>query len=1006
MSDRLASTYRSWRRARPGRRIGPVPSGAALRLLALLALACAAAVPDRGLADDAAASVQWQALDVPAWTSATTGFRGASQRDLPLVDKAYDGGPIQLGGRTFDHGLGLYPYAEVTYLLDGRYDRLQATVGARPRAWTAAGGARVLLYGDSALLYDSGPLLADASPRELAAALAGVQELRVVAVSLPNVDPAYAYFASPLLLPAPVRRPAQAPPPPERAWAPLAAQGTARAAAVRRWQAAQGGPGAVRVGPGEDGAWILAASQVAVVWQMAGASRGSLVVLDLAHDRLVGAALQPAVVLADGAVQRLGSLLPNPAAVAVRETTVPALGSGQVVRVPFGTPAQGPVVGLEVSVFPDRSAVLLQLDADRPVQGFRLLDGEAGGGLALGEQVGYVTDFSRPREGRVRDDGLERPELVSQGAPVFLWSAQPEAGVVLAPLDEADRPARFGVRREPTSPLVRVTLETGVLAQDANGQAPRSPRLYLEPTATSDPRQALGSFRALSAALYPPPPLPPWLRHQWGSWYVYGMDVDEWKIREYVDYLADNLSDVGPWHILLDAGWFVAEGRPGAEPGRVDADKFPSGLRALIDYAHARGVRVILYYAAPYVDTGPALSKWLALPGLITQHPDWLIPLGATAEHRSFVYDFAKPGLRAYMQDLLRRYLLDWQADGLTLDMLGHTEGAALNLAPPDRDGLVRAARAQSLAIYRFVAQEVGRLRPDVFVEGAWDTPPVARPYAHTWRYGDDYPVFRSPYPLGGLVEHVDYAVLQHLLLGQRPHLGAVTGPPDADVNFWWLGAGLALGAEVVLSLPLTTAAPTQLAKYRAYLVQAQPFTGETRLGPGLHPDTFATTVRGTTFLGVLNRERAERDVPVDLAELGLSPDATYRAYDVAQDRTLAVQAAFTARLPGESFRLFVLRRDPGVLWTSSAVQPSVGPGCLALQLQGPPAVPGFLKALVPALRGVYLDGRLLAESDFGPEGYRYDADLGLLDLRYGHRDRPRELRGDCATPGAPAVAD
>ena len=48
--------------------------------------------------------------------------------------------------------------------------------------------------------------------------------------------------------------------------------------------------------------------------------------------------------------------------------------------------------------------------------------------------------------------------------------------------------------------------------------------------------------------------------------------MDEWKIREFVDYLADNLGDVGPWHILLDAGWFIAEGRPGAELSVVDQD--------------------------------------------------------------------------------------------------------------------------------------------------------------------------------------------------------------------------------------------------------------------------------------------------------------------------------------------------------------------------------------------------------------------------------------------------
>src|SRR5436309_277867 len=95
-------------------------------------------------------------------------------------------------------------------------------------------------------------------------------------------------------------------------------------------------------------------------------------------------------------------------------------------------------------------------------------------------------------------------------------------------------------------------------------------------------------------------------------------------------------------------------------------------------------------------------------------------------------------------------------------------------------------------------------------------------------RYADDAAAVSSPYPFGGLVEHVDYAVLQRLLLGQRSHLGAVIGQPDARLNLWWLGAGLALGAQTVLSLPITAVDPADLGEYRAYLTQAHPFAGQT----------------------------------------------------------------------------------------------------------------------------------------------------------------------------------
>jgi hypothetical protein len=225
--------------------------------------------------------------------------------------------------------------------------------------------------------------------------------------------------------------------------------------------------------------------------------------------------------------------------------------------------------------------------------------------------------------------------------------------------------------------------------------------------------------------------------------------------------------------------------------------------------------------------------------------------------------------------------------------------------------------------------------------------------------------------------------------------MGAAMGRSDTRHNYWWLGAGLALGAQVVLSLPLVDIAPANLAEYRAYLSHAQPFAGDTRLGPGLHPDTFATTVRGTTFLGVLNREGTTREIGVDLRELGLAPDARYLAYEAEHDRYFAVRGSFATSLPPESFSLFVLRREPGVMWTTSSYQPLAGGGCLRLTVGGPPAVDGFLQAFVPSVRAVYLDGRPLAASPAGAEGYQYDPSLGVLTVRYPHA-AARDLRVEC----------
>jgi hypothetical protein len=137
--------------------------------------------------------------------------------------------------------------------------------------------------------------------------------------------------------------------------------------------------------------------------------------------------------------------------------------------------------------------------------------------------------------------------------------------------------------------------------------------------------------------------------------------------------------------------------------------------------------------------------------------------------------------------------------------------------------------------------------------------------------------------------------------------------------------------------------------------------------------------------------------VPVDLEELGLAGDLEYVAYDAEVGRAFRVRGGFVSRLPGESFRLIVLRREPGVLWTTSSYEPRPGHGCLGLALSGPPAVAGTLEAVTSTPRAVYLDGQPLAETTAEGDGYAYDGDLGVLHVRYAHATS-RDLWVDCGT--------
>jgi hypothetical protein len=186
------------------------------------------------------------------------------------------------------------------------------------------------------------------------------------------------------------------------------------------------------------------------------------------------------------------------------------------------------------------------------------------------------------------------------------------------------------------------------------------------------------------------------------------------------------------------------------------------------------------------------------------------------------------------------------------------------------------------------------------------------------------------------------------------------------------------------------------VAGFRADLVALNPYEGTTSFGPGFLPDTFATTRDGLTYVGVVNREPAPRSMGVDLGALGLGTE-TYFAFDVSTGEGRRVAREFSVDLPGRSFRLVVLRRDAGVLWTDSVVTAMNAAGSgLTATVRGPAAIPGFLRLAVSNPQMVLLDGAPLsrASSPQANVAYTYDEEGGVLSLAYSHTaERRIEVR-------------
>jgi len=83
----------------------------------------------------------------------------------------------------------------------------------------------------------------------------------------------------------------------------------------------------------------------------------------------------------------------------------------------------------------------------------------------------------------------------------------------------------------------------------------------------------------------------------WNSWNKFGCDVSEKLIMEMADALvANGMKDLGYEYIVIDDCWQVARKNDGTII--ADSTRFPSGIKALADYVHSKGLKFGIYSCA------------------------------------------------------------------------------------------------------------------------------------------------------------------------------------------------------------------------------------------------------------------------------------------------------------------------------------------------------------------------------------------------------------------------
>ncbi len=104
-----------------------------------------------------------------------------------------------------------------------------------------------------------------------------------------------------------------------------------------------------------------------------------------------------------------------------------------------------------------------------------------------------------------------------------------------------------------------------------------------------------GTASALDDGLARTPPM------GWNSWNTFRLDINENLVRQVADVIVEKgLKDAGYEYLVIDDGWQIDRDEEGNIV--VDPEKFPSGIKALADYVHSRGLKFGIYSDAGATD--------------------------------------------------------------------------------------------------------------------------------------------------------------------------------------------------------------------------------------------------------------------------------------------------------------------------------------------------------------------------------------------------------------------
>ena len=215
-----------------------------------------------------------------------------------------------------------------------------------------------------------------------------------------------------------------------------------------------------------------------------------------------------------------------------------------------------------------------------------------------------------------------------------------------------------------------------------------------------------------------------------GGGFFEGLKVSEAGEKQFIDALSRERVPFDYW--WMDAGWYPCDpiGWPKVGTWEVDAKRFPKGIRAVSDYVHSKGAKLIVWFEPERVHA----DTWLA-----QNHPEWiyggraggLLKLG-DAKCRAWLTD--------HVDKLLTEQGIDLYRQDFNIDPLKYWRDADA----PDRQGINENTHVQGYLAYW---DELLRRHPGMLIDSCASG--GRRNDLETLRRA--VPLLRSDYQWGGV---------------------------------------------------------------------------------------------------------------------------------------------------------------------------------------------------------------------------------------------------------------